>query len=106
MQDENAYVEMRDDRYAVRGHRVPLTALAALWRDGASPETIRENYPSLTMAQILGSLAFYLEHQEEIDSHVLEDEATFQRLRAEDQATHPDRVAEWQRRLAAVRARP
>ena len=44
MQTEKSYVEMRDGQYAVIGHRVPLAALAAFWRDGASPETICENY--------------------------------------------------------------
>ena len=36
------YVEERDGRAYFRGSRVPLTALAALWSDGASPEAIVE----------------------------------------------------------------
>ncbi|HKD75456.1 MAG TPA: DUF433 domain-containing protein, partial [Ktedonobacterales bacterium] len=83
----------------------PITALAALWREGASPETIQENYPSLSLAQVFGGLAYYLDHQAEIDAQLVADDAMFTQLQAEQQAQHPERVAEWKRRREAVRSR-
>lgn len=83
---EHSYVEERDGRHYIRGHRVPVTALAALWREGASPETMVENYPTLTLAQVYGGLAFYLEHRFVIDQHLLDDQATFDAGRAAQRA--------------------
>lgn len=60
---EHSYVEERAGRYYLRGSRIPVTALAALWTNGISPESMGEYYPSLSLPQILGGLAFYLEHR-------------------------------------------
>jgi uncharacterized protein (DUF433 family) len=105
MSASSPYVDMRDERAYIIGHRVPVTALAALWREGASPETIQENYPSLTLAQVFGGLAYYLEHQSEVEAQLVADEETFARLRSEQQSQHPERVAEWKRRWDAHRLR-
>ena len=98
------YVDARDGRYFVRGHRVPVTALAALWQEGADVETIHANYPSLAMAQILGGLAFYLDHQAAIDVQLVEDARAFEVARAAQQAANTERYAEMDRRVAAIRA--
>ncbi len=99
------YVEERDGRAYLRGSRVPLTALAALWSDGASPEAIVENYPTVTLAQVFGGLAFYLEHREQIDRHWREDQAAFAAANAAQRVAEPDRSADLQRRFEAARAR-
>jgi uncharacterized protein (DUF433 family) len=88
----------------VSGSRVPLTGIAFLWKEGASAEYIVENYPSLSLPQVYGALAFYLEHRMLIDQHQSEDrmqgDAAQQALRDAD----PDRYADLERRFAAVRA--
>jgi uncharacterized protein (DUF433 family) len=88
---KRTYVEERDGRFYLAGSRVPVTALAALWREGASPEAMVEDYPLLSLATVYGGLAFYLEHRAEIDRQLAEDEA--------------DRYADLDRRFAALRAR-
>ncbi|HWE60754.1 MAG TPA: DUF433 domain-containing protein [Chloroflexota bacterium] len=105
MTTEDPYVEARGDRYYVRGHRVPLIALAVMWKDGASPETIHENYPTLSLAQVLGGLAFYLEHQDQVDADLKADEADFERAREAARAANPGRYAELEARVAALRNR-
>jgi uncharacterized protein (DUF433 family) len=100
-----AYVDERDGRFYLRGSRVPLTALAALWSDGASPEAMVEHYPTLTLAQVFGGLAFYLEHRAEIDRHRREDQTQFATARAAQRVAEPDRYADLERRFAAARAR-
>lgn len=105
MDTNSPYITIRDGRAFIIGHRVPVTALAALWREGASPETIRENYPSISLAQVLGGLAYYLDHQAKIDDQVAKDEETFLRLQAEQLALHPERKAEWDRRRKMLEAR-
>lgn len=35
---------------------------------GESPETIRDNFPTLSLEQVYGAIAFYLGHQAKIDT--------------------------------------
>lgn len=76
MQLEHPYVEYRDGVYRVAGTRVSLDSLVYRWREGLSPETIqRECFSTLTLAQVFGALAFYLDNQQRIDEYLLEMEA-------------------------------
>jgi uncharacterized protein (DUF433 family) len=102
---EDPYVELRGDRFYLRGHRIPVIALAVLWREGASPETIHDNYPTLSLAQVLGGLAFYLSHQDQVDVELKADEAAFERAREAARAANPTRYAELEARIAALRDR-
>lgn len=45
--------------------------VAAYWR-GQAPESILRSYPSLTLAQIYGAIAFYLSNQPQIDAYLKE----------------------------------
>ncbi len=105
METNNPYVTIRDDRAFIVGHRIPITSLAILKREGLGAEAIHDEYPSLSLAQVFGGLAYYLDHQEEIDAQIAEDKETFLRLRAEHQARYPERVAEWDRRKKVLKAR-
>jgi uncharacterized protein (DUF433 family) len=64
------YVQMRDDGFYVTGSRVSLASVVYAFRDGASPETIRQNYPSLSLAQVYGAITFYLSHPEESEAYL------------------------------------
>jgi uncharacterized protein (DUF433 family) len=59
------YVEERGGGYYLAGSRVSLASVILGFRDGASPETIRQNFPSLSLAQVYGAIAFYLSHPDE-----------------------------------------
>jgi len=45
---------------------------------GKSPEAIREDFPLLKLAQIYGMIAFYLDHQAEIDEYLARTEREFE----------------------------
>jgi uncharacterized protein (DUF433 family) len=67
MQVENTmasqqYVEERVGGYYLAGSRVSLASVIPAFREGASPETIRQNFPSLSLGQVYGAIAFYLDH--------------------------------------------
>lgn len=65
------YVEYRDGVYRVANSRVSLDSLVYRWREGLSPETIqRECFDTLTLAQVFGALAYYLDHQTDIDEYL------------------------------------
>lgn len=49
---------------------------------GLSPQQIQENHPRLSMAEIHAALAYYHDHQEEIDRQLQESKAEYEQLRA------------------------
>lgn len=72
----NPYIEYRDGVYWIAGKRVSLDSVVYRWREGLSPETIQgECFPVLTLAEVFGALAFYLDHQDEVDEYIKKHEA-------------------------------
>jgi uncharacterized protein (DUF433 family) len=99
------HIEERDGRYSIEGQRVPIATIARVWKLGRSPETIRQDFPVLKLAEVYGAIAFYLDHQELIDQHDAEDRVRYQAERATQRAADPERYAELERRFAALKAR-
>ncbi len=54
---------------------------------GSSPEELQFQHPQLSLAQVYSALAYYEDHREEIDAHLLEGEAHAEALRAQLDAT-------------------
>lgn len=75
---ETEYVEQREDNYFVRGSRVSLDSLVYGFLEGESPETTRDNFPTLTLEQVYGAIAFYLGHQAEIDAYLKKKGAAYE----------------------------
>jgi uncharacterized protein (DUF433 family) len=64
------YIEQREGGFYVAGSRVSLASIIQAFRDGASPETIRQDFPTLSLAQVYGAIAFYLSHPEESEAYL------------------------------------
>jgi uncharacterized protein (DUF433 family) len=60
-------VEFRNGGYYVGGTRISLDSIVYLYRDGASPEAIQDDFPSLNLEQIHGAIAFYLANLKIVD---------------------------------------
>jgi uncharacterized protein (DUF433 family) len=78
------FVERRDGSFYVNGSRVPLALVVQEFRRGESPETIRSHYPTLSLEQVYGAIAFYLGKQRDVE----EDLAERERLEEEFGKTH------------------
>ena len=61
------YVNLQDGSYRIGGTRVSLDSIVYAYQRGASPESIQRSFPSLTLEQVHGALAFYLSHKLEVD---------------------------------------
>lgn len=72
------YVEQRNGGYYVAGTRVSLDSVVYAFRGGQSPEAILEDFPLLKRAQIYGAIAFYLDHQAEVDQYLADTEREFE----------------------------
>ena len=70
----NAYIEQRDGGFYIDGTRVSLDSIVYAFKMGESPEAIQQQYPSVSLEQVYGALAFYLGHQAEVDANIREGE--------------------------------
>jgi uncharacterized protein (DUF433 family) len=72
------YVVQIDEAYRITDSRVSLDSIVYAWRDGLSPESIRENFPVLTLEEVYGVITFYLANQAEVDTYLNQSEAKFE----------------------------
>jgi uncharacterized protein (DUF433 family) len=100
----DAYVEERAGVHYVRSSRMPIESLIWLWREGQSAEAIREAYPTLRLAEVYGALAYYLDHQADMDRELAAGQVRFEAQRAAAFAADPERYGLLRQRLAAARA--
>src|SRR5579883_1966546 len=77
--ERNAYVEQRNGGFYVAGARVSLDSIVYSFKAGDSPETIRQNFSSLSFEQVYGAVAFYIAHGQEVEANIMEGEAEFNR---------------------------
>jgi uncharacterized protein (DUF433 family) len=75
------YVEERNGGLYIAGTRVSLDSVVQCFNEGLSAETIVEEFDSLTLAQVYGALAYYLENQASIDAYRVRQQRRFQALR-------------------------
>ena len=95
------YVEERTGAYFIAGTRVSLDSIVYAFLRGDSPEGIAESFPSVTLEQVLGSLAFYLANRDRIDQYLHQASSDFERIRREARKKNPILYA----RLSDARAR-
>ena len=93
------YVQLEDGTYRIAATRVSLDSVVYAYRRGASPESIQRSFPSLTLEQVHGALAFYLSHQSEIDSYLVRGEKEFEELQKASHEKHSD----WYEKLRRAR---
>lgn len=101
------YVEMRNGGYYVARSRVSLASIIYEYRDGAAAETIRQNFPTLSLEQIHGAIAFYLGHQEEAEAYLRDLEQKWDELERAAAPASPElqhRIEEARKRLLAKQA--
>lgn len=74
-------VEQRDGGYWIAGTRVSLDSIVYAFLNGLSAENIVECFPTLTLEQVNGGIAYYQANRDEIDRYLRESEAEFEVLR-------------------------
>ncbi len=67
--------------YRVADTRISLDSVIVNWLNGESPESIVENFYTLTLESVYGALAYYLANREEIDEYLRQSNVEFEMLR-------------------------
>jgi uncharacterized protein (DUF433 family) len=91
------YVTFTSNAYKITNTRVSLDSIVLLSRDGFSPESILESYPSLSLEQVYGALAFYLGNRSQIDAYLLDGELQAQALHNASRVINSELIAKLQR---------
>src|SRR5437660_433771 len=96
---ESAYVRIDEHGvFRVGNTRVMLDSVVAGFHQGHSPETIRQQYPALTLEEVYGSVAYYLAHRAEMDAYLKRQDAVWQQERSRN-GQQPNPVVERLRAL-------
>ena len=91
--ERSEYIEQRNRGFYVAGTRVSLDSIVYSFKVGDSPETIRQNFSSLSLEQVYGAIAFYLAHEQEVDANIGEGEAEIERSVPPLSASRPELYA-------------
>ncbi len=86
---EKTYVTKSDGAYRITGSRVSLDSVVYDFLRGLSPESIVDNYDTLTLEQVYGAIACYLAHEAEVNAHLQANRDKFETLRLKARAAHP-----------------
>jgi len=66
--------------------RVTLDTVVAVFKQGTTAEEIVYRYPSLKHADVYGTIAFYLNHQQEVEAYLLQRQQQAQEVRKMNEA--------------------
>ena len=88
--DRSLVEKSADGVLLISGSRIPLDTIVFWFHRGATAEEIADKYPSLTLATVYGSIAYYLNHRDEIDAYLslAEAEQTRKRDASNGQPSH------------------
>lgn len=103
------YIEERDGGYYVAGTRISLDSIVTCFHDGLSPESILEEFDSLTLAQVYGAITHYLENRAEVDAYRVRQSVRFKDARRRATAlpaSLQERIELTRERLRTESARP
>ncbi|GAB4216524.1 MAG: hypothetical protein OHK0012_18990 [Synechococcales cyanobacterium] len=84
---EPAPLQANEDGVILVGKtRVTLDTVVSIFNQGATVEEIVYRYPSLNLADIYATIAFYLKHQSEVEAYLQQRQQRSQEIRVMNQA--------------------
>jgi uncharacterized protein (DUF433 family) len=61
------FIERRETGFYIAGSRVPIDRIIWEYQNGEDPEAIHAHYPTLSVEQVNGAIAFYHDHKEDVE---------------------------------------
>jgi uncharacterized protein (DUF433 family) len=101
MNEEKPYVWVDEHGVMRIGHsRVMLDSIVAGFEQGHSPETLQQQYPTLSLEEVYGAITYYLAHTDQVHAYLKRQDELWEAWGA-GSATRSSPVVE---RLRALRA--
>lgn len=76
----------QDGVMRVGATRVTLATIVAAFHEGATAETIVQQYPSLALADVYAVIGYYLRHQADVDAYLAEQQVEADQVRQQNEA--------------------
>jgi len=96
-------VQQADGTVRISGSRVTLDTLVSSFQKGATAEQIHDSFPSISLRQIYGAIAYYLEHEAEVEAYLKMRRAEAESIRHEIESQQD--TAGFKARVRARRAK-
>lgn len=77
---ESRYIDEEDGALRIAGTRVGLEPIVAHLQEGQTPEQIARSFPTVTLAQVYGAIAYYLENKQLIDDYMTESQRELEQI--------------------------
>jgi uncharacterized protein (DUF433 family) len=100
---DNYIVKLENGAYRIADTRVSLESVVYNYRRGDLPEMIARRFPTLTLAQVYGAIAFYLSNKEEIDEYLARLEREYEEKREKQRAQDPEFYARFDKAGKEIR---
>ncbi len=85
----------------VKASRVTLDTILAAFKKGETAEEIFESFPTLDLADIYSIIAYYLHHQEQVETYLGEQDSKAAQIRQKIENRYP--TSEIRARMVALR---
>ena len=95
-------IQEADGTVRITGSRVTLDTIIGAFQKGATAEQIQDSFPSLSLAQIYGAIAYYLNHEADVESYLRERRAEAESIKHEIESQQD--TAGFRARIRARRA--
>src|SRR5690242_12657938 len=79
-------VTYNDGVVRIASSRVRLETVVYVFNQGASPEEILQQYPSLALSDIYATIGYYLQHRNSVDNYVNERKLDHDRVRQQNES--------------------
>lgn len=96
-------IDHRDGEIRLTGHRIALTDIIELYREGYSPEMMSLTYPTLSLPLVYNVVAFYLNNKQACDKYAQWHKRDTERIHKKYRhLIKPITVAEVRKRIAQL----
>jgi uncharacterized protein (DUF433 family) len=91
LQAEKVPLQINADGVARIGNtRVTLETVIIAFRRGDSPEQIVDSFDVLSLADVYATIAYYLNHRDEVDEYIRERDLAAEQVRQDIEARQPE----------------
>jgi uncharacterized protein (DUF433 family) len=97
-------IPLRTDEYGtirIGETHITLETIIAAHQRGDTPQEIVDGFPSLELADVYALIAYYLQHQKNIDNYIRQQDKKADQLRHEIETNRPD-MLEGQKKFRAL----
>jgi uncharacterized protein (DUF433 family) len=89
--------------WRIAGTRVSLDSVIHSFWEGATPEEICQDFPSLSLAQVYGAIAYYLKQRDKVDAYLQAGRDGAEKLEQELNGRHREFLSRLRQQLLSSR---